>query len=107
MRVRELTIPNHRAFEGERTFALSDRVTVIAGVNGRGKTALLDGMALLIARLLRALGQSRTRRSRLESPANATQNATPDATPTQPTLEVMKGSGLMPRELRHGEPIGS
>ena len=104
MRVRELTIPNHRAFEGERTFALSDRVTVIAGVNGRGKTALLDGMALLIARLLRALGQSRTRR--LESPANATQNATPDAPPAQLMLQVMK-AGLMPRELRHGEPIGS
>lgn len=55
MKVRELTISNYRAFEGETTFALSDRVTVIAGVNGRGKTALLDGLALLMARLLRGL----------------------------------------------------
>lgn len=58
MRVRELTVTNFRGFEGEQRFELSERVTVIAGINGRGKSSLLDGMALLLARLLRALALS-------------------------------------------------
>jgi predicted ATPase len=55
MKVRELTVTNFRGFAGERHFQLSDRFTVIAGINGRGKSSLLDGLALLLARLLRAL----------------------------------------------------
>ncbi len=55
MRVREVTISNFRAFGGDHTFALSERVTVIAGVNGRGKTALLDAIATLLSRLLVSL----------------------------------------------------
>ncbi len=58
MKVRELTVTNFRGFAGERRFALSDRFTLIAGINGRGKTSLLDGLALLLARLLRALALS-------------------------------------------------
>lgn len=55
MKVREITVTNFRGFAGERRFQLSDRFTVIAGINGRGKSSLLDGLALLLARLLRAL----------------------------------------------------
>lgn len=58
MKVRELTVTNFRGFGGERRFQLSDRFTVIAGINGRGKSSLLDGLALLLARLLRALSLS-------------------------------------------------
>ena len=58
MKVRELTVTNFRGFAGERRFQLSDRFTVIAGINGRGKSSLLDGLALLLARLLRALSLS-------------------------------------------------
>lgn len=55
MKVLELTVRDFRGFAGERQFALSERFTVVAGVNGRGKSSLLDGLALLMARLLRAL----------------------------------------------------
>lgn len=55
MKVRELTLTNFRAFGTEQTFTLSDRMTVIAGVNGRGKTAMLDALATLLSRLLVSL----------------------------------------------------
>ncbi|WP_437318694.1 AAA family ATPase [Sorangium sp. So ce385] len=58
MKVRELTVTNFRGFAGERRFQLSERFTVIAGINGRGKSSLLNGLALLLARLLRALSLS-------------------------------------------------
>ena len=58
MKIRELIVGNFRGFEGEVTFPLSERFTVVAGVNGRGKTALLDGLALLISRFFRALSWS-------------------------------------------------
>ena len=32
-------------------FRFADRFTVVAGINGRGKTALLDGLALLASQL--------------------------------------------------------
>lgn len=53
-----MTVTNFRGFAGQRRFELSDRFALIAGVNGRGKTSLLDGLALLVARLLRALAFS-------------------------------------------------
>lgn len=58
MKVRELTVTGFRGFADERRFQLSDRFSVIAGINGRGKSSLLDGLALLLARLLRALALS-------------------------------------------------
>lgn len=58
MKVRELTVTNFRGFAGEHRFSLSERFTVIAGINGRGKSSLLDGLAFLLARLLRALALS-------------------------------------------------
>lgn len=51
MILRELELSNYRPFRSER-FAFSERVTVIAGVNGRGKSAILDGLSLLLSRLL-------------------------------------------------------
>lgn len=51
MILREFFVLNYRPFREER-FAISERVTVIAGVNGRGKSAILDGIALLLSRLV-------------------------------------------------------
>lgn len=51
MILRELTVTNYRSFQDE-SFNFSERVTVIAGVNGRGKSSILDGVALLLSRLL-------------------------------------------------------
>lgn len=51
MILRELEVSNYRPFRSER-FSFSNRVTVIAGVNGRGKSAILDGLSLLLTRLL-------------------------------------------------------
>lgn len=51
MILRELVVSNYRPFREER-FPLSPQVTVIAGVNGRGKSAILDALALLLSRLL-------------------------------------------------------
>jgi predicted ATPase len=52
MRVSELTLHNFRVFGELRKFEFSNHVTVMAGVNGRGKTAVLDALALLASRLL-------------------------------------------------------
>lgn len=56
MRLRQLTLNNYRGFGGERTFEFNGRFTVIAGINGRGKTALLDASAFILYRFLKALG---------------------------------------------------
>ncbi len=58
MKIRTLSVRNFRAFEGEHSFPLSERFAVVAGINGRGKTAILDGLALLMSRLFRALALS-------------------------------------------------
>ena len=51
MILRELAVTNYRSFKNE-SFLFSERVTVIAGVNGRGKSSILDGLSLLLSRLL-------------------------------------------------------
>lgn len=60
MRVRELTLHNFRVFGDQPPFQFSDRVTVVAGVNGRGKTAVLDAIALLASRLLPLISPARS-----------------------------------------------
>ena len=60
MRIRELTIQNYRAFGEKRTFPFSTNFTAIAGVNGRGKTSLLDGLALLASRILPHISPARS-----------------------------------------------
>jgi predicted ATP-binding protein involved in virulence len=51
MILRELEVSNYRPFRSER-FTFSERVTVIAGINGRGKSSILDALSLLLSRLL-------------------------------------------------------
>ncbi len=60
MRIRELTLQNYRAFGERRTFPFSSNFTAIAGVNGRGKTSLLDGLALLASRILPHISPARS-----------------------------------------------
>lgn len=60
MRVRELVLSNFRVFGEQAPFAFADRVTVIAGVNGKGKTAVMDALALLASRLLPLISPARS-----------------------------------------------
>lgn len=62
MILRGLSVTNYRVFAGSRGFPLSERFTVIAGINGRGKTALLDGLASTLMRFLADLGISTSNR---------------------------------------------
>jgi predicted ATP-binding protein involved in virulence len=52
VKIRELTLHQFRGFDQPEPFTFSERFTVIAGVNGRGKTSLLDALALAMSRLL-------------------------------------------------------
>jgi len=52
MIVKKLQLKNFRPFKDERVFDFKDQVTVIAGVNGHGKTAILDSLSILLSRLL-------------------------------------------------------
>ncbi len=68
MRLRRLTLKNYRGFRGEKTFEFGEEFTVVAGINGRGKSAMLDGLALLLFRFLKAVSlASGTQRSLAES----------------------------------------
>ena len=60
MRIRELTIQNYRAFGEQKTLQFSPNFTAIAGINGRGKTSLLDGLALLASRILPHISPARS-----------------------------------------------
>ncbi|HAS82164.1 MAG TPA: AAA family ATPase, partial [Verrucomicrobia bacterium] len=50
--MKKLQLKNFRPFKDERVFDFKDQVTVIAGVNGHGKTAILDSLSILLSRLL-------------------------------------------------------
>jgi predicted ATP-binding protein involved in virulence len=65
MRIRELTLENYRAFGASKTFHFASGFTTIAGINGRGKTSLLDGLALLASRLLPQISSSKSGYRRL------------------------------------------
>lgn len=60
MRIRQLTVKNFRVFGDPPPFEFSEQFTVIAGVNGRGKTALLDAIRILASRLLRQISPARS-----------------------------------------------
>ena len=60
MRIRELTLRNYRVYAEHPPFKFADRFTVVAGINGRGKTALLDGLALLCSRFLPHVSSARS-----------------------------------------------
>lgn len=60
MRIRELTLRNYRAHASPPPFQFADRFTMVAGINGQGKTALLDGLALLCSRFLPLVSPARS-----------------------------------------------
>ena len=60
MRILELTLHNYRVYAEQPPFKFADRFTVVAGINGRGKTALLDGLALLCSRFLPLVSSARS-----------------------------------------------
>ena len=59
MRVRELTISGFRGHSALQQFRFAESFTVVAGINGRGKTAMLDALALLCSRLLPQISPAR------------------------------------------------
>lgn len=59
MRIKELRLLNYRVFD-DKKFLFSDSFTVVAGINGQGKTALLDALALLSSRFLPLISPSRS-----------------------------------------------
>ena len=61
MRIRELTLRNYRVYTEQPPFEFEKRVTVVAGINGRGKTALLDGLAILLSHFLPLVSPARSR----------------------------------------------
>jgi predicted ATP-binding protein involved in virulence len=61
MKIRELILSNYRAFGKEQIFPFGAQFAMVAGVNGRGKTAILDGLALLLSWFLRDLSVSKDR----------------------------------------------
>lgn len=50
MKLRSLTLSNFRGIR-DLTLEFSDHVNVLAGVNGAGKTAILDCAAIMLSRL--------------------------------------------------------
>lgn len=54
-RVRDLTLKNFRSFSEERTFAFPTQTTLIIGDNGKGKSAILDGIAVGLSTVLNGL----------------------------------------------------
>lgn len=61
MRIRELTLRGYRVHVEPPAFHFASRFTVVAGINGRGKTALLDGLALLCSRFLPLVSPAHSR----------------------------------------------
>ena len=60
MRIRELTLRNYRVYAEHEPFKFADRFTIVAGINGKGKTALLDGLAVLCSRFLPNVSAARS-----------------------------------------------
>ena len=60
MKIRELTLRNYRVYAEQPPFRFEDGFTVVAGINGRGKTALLEGLALLCSRFLPQVSAARS-----------------------------------------------
>ncbi len=60
MKIRELTLCNYRPYGKPSTFVFADQFNVVAGINGRGKTALLEGIAVLCSRLLPHVSMARS-----------------------------------------------
>lgn len=60
MRIRQLNISNYRSFSSEVKFEFQENLTVIAGINGKGKTAILEALALVLSRLLPKIAPARS-----------------------------------------------
>ncbi len=60
MRISEFTPGNYRVYGERAPFKFADRLTVVAGINGRGKTALLEGLALMCSRFLPHVSTARS-----------------------------------------------
>lgn len=64
MRIRELHLSHFRSFNNgidePKVIEFSNSVTIIAGINGHGKTSILDAIAILVSRLLPLISPARS-----------------------------------------------
>lgn len=66
MKVQRLSLSNYRGFT-QLDLEFGPKITVLAGVNGSGKSGVLRGLAVLLSHLLREVGASRERAEALNS----------------------------------------
>jgi predicted ATP-binding protein involved in virulence len=66
MRILELRVNNFRVLEGEQVFLFNRNITIIAGVNGKGKTAILDALVLILSRMVPQISPSNSRKTALK-----------------------------------------
>ena len=59
MKILELTLSNYRGYAEYASFRFAPSFTVVAGINGGGKTALLEGISLLCSRFLPDISPAR------------------------------------------------
>ena len=55
MNIKSIYFENFRGYRESPVFQFSERFTIISGINGLGKTTLLDGVATAITRLISGL----------------------------------------------------
>ena len=60
MKLQRLSLSNYRGFT-QLDLEFDRRITVLAGVNGSGKSAILRALAILLSHLLREIGASKER----------------------------------------------
>ncbi|NUQ24929.1 MAG: AAA family ATPase [Saprospiraceae bacterium] len=65
MKILELNISNYKGFREQTRFSFSEHFTVIAGVNGRGKTTILDALALLFSHLIPQISEASFQQRRI------------------------------------------
>lgn len=66
MRILELYLKNFRALEEDRVFQFSKNITIIAGINGKGKTAILDALVLVLSRMVPQISPSTSQKTTLK-----------------------------------------
>lgn len=66
MRILGLHINNFRALEDERVFQFNENITIIAGINGKGKTAILNALVLILSRMVPQISPSISRKTALK-----------------------------------------
>lgn len=60
MKIHHLDLQNFKCFEKEK-FSFNPQFTVLIGDNGKGKSAILDGVAIALGGFLQGIGEAKSR----------------------------------------------